>query len=94
MASILAQEISKAAGGGIVVSTLIELEGFGSESVDIPHQSVGASGTASVAQLVRAGDTAVTVTKTDRDTVAVSAGSPGLKVLLVSHSQSPVANPS
>lgn len=94
MASILSQEISKAAGGGIIVSTLIELSGFGSESVQIPHQSVDASGTASVVQLVRAGDTAITVTKTDRDTVAISAGSPGLKVLLVSHSQSPVANPS
>ena len=94
MANILAQEISKAAGGsGFIVSTLVELTSFSSENVEIPRQSVDASGTASIAQLLRAGDTAITVTKTDKDTVALSAGSPGLKVLIVSHSDGPIGNP-
>jgi hypothetical protein len=82
MANIIGQQVSKAAGGG-----------SGSESVEIPRMSVGASGTVSIAQLVRPGDTAVTVTKTDRDTVALTGGSPGLKVLLVSHSANPIGNP-
>jgi hypothetical protein len=93
MATIIGQEVSKAAGGGFIVSTEVRLEGAGSENVEVPRLSVDDSNTTSVAQLVRPGDTAVTVTKTDKDTVAVSAGSGGLKVLLVSHSANPIGNP-
>ena len=94
MAIIIGQEVNKSAGGGFVVSTEVLLEGPGSENVDVPRMSVDASGTTSIAQLIRPGDTSITVSKTDKDTVALSAGSAGLKVLLVSHSANPIGNPS
>ena len=93
MAIITGQEVSKAAGGGFIVTTAVLLEGPGSENVDVPRMSVDASGTATVAQVLRPGDTAITVTKTDKDTVALSAGSAGLSVLIVSHSANPIGNP-
>ena len=89
MSRIIHQSFSKIPNGN-VVATLVELT-VASDTVEVPRQSSDASGTASAAQLVRPGDNAVTVSKTDVNTVALT-GTIGDRVLLVTHSADPINN--
>jgi hypothetical protein len=76
-------------GAHAVVATVVKLEGSGSESFDLPNMTAASN---AVVQLRRPGDTAVTVSQSDTNTVAISGGSAGQEVLLISSHNDPVVS--
>jgi hypothetical protein len=75
-------------GNQSIVATVVKLASA-SDSFDLPNMAAASN---SVVQLRRPGDSAVTVSQSDINTVSISGGSAGQDVLLVSSHNDPIVN--
>ena len=71
-----------------VLSTVVRLTGA-SDTVELPNMAASSN---SAAQLRRPGDSAVTVSQSDINSVSVTGGTAGQEVLIVSLHQDPIVN--
>jgi hypothetical protein len=89
MASFVSQSFLTVRNGEqSVVATVVTLASA-SDSFDLPNMAASSN---SVVQLRRPGDSAVTVSQSDINTVSITGGSPGQAVLLVSSHADPIVN--
>ncbi len=74
---------------GTIVSTVVRLDGGSNDSATW-SQASRADG--AIVQVLRPGDTAVTVTQDDIDSLTITGGVAGQEVLIIAHSDRPVVD--